>query len=78
LDRSNSSPECGRGGLYGGHTLSGFGGGETINNFCESAPDPAGARADDALLDQGQDGVQGVGYDVGGSDPGFEGGGFDA
>jgi hypothetical protein len=68
----------GRGGLYGGHSLGGFGGGETINNFYESAPDPAGARADDALLDQDQGGVQDVGYDDGGSDPGFDGGGFDA
>jgi hypothetical protein len=68
----------GRGGLFGGHSLSGFGGGETINNFYESAPDAAGARADDAPPDQDQGGVQDVGYDDGGSDPGFDVGGFEA
>jgi hypothetical protein len=70
----------GRGGLFGGHAASGFGG-ETINNFYESAPDPAGQHAQDVLQDQDQDqdDAQDAAYDGGGADSGgFDGGGFDA
>ena len=64
----------GRGGLFGGHSVGGFGG-ETINNFYGSASDPAGQHAEDVLqdMDQDQDDAQDAGYD-GGSDAG----GFDA
>ncbi len=71
----------GRGGLFGGRSAggfggSGFGGGETVNNFYESAPDPAGQHAEDVLQDQDQDqdDAQDAGYDDGGSDAG----GFDS
>ncbi len=66
----------GRGGLFGGHSVGGFGGGETINNYYESAPDPAGQHAEDVLQDQDQDqdDAQDAGYDDGGSDTG----GFDS
>jgi hypothetical protein len=66
----------GRGGLFGGHSMGGFGGGETINNFYESAPDPAGQHAEDVLqdMDQDQDDAQDAGWDDGGSDAG----GFDS
>ncbi len=61
----------GRGGLFGGRSMGGFGGGETVNNYYESAPDPAGQRAEDVLqdMDQDQDDAQDAGYD-GGSDAG--------
>jgi hypothetical protein len=55
--------------LFGGHALSGFGGGETVNNVHQSAPDPAGAPAADALLDQNRGGAQDVGYDDGARTP---------
>ncbi len=66
----------GRGGLFGGHSAGMFGGGETINNFYESAPDAAGQHAEDVLQDQDQDqdDAQDAGYDDGGSDAG----GFDS
>ncbi len=66
----------GRGGLFGGHSAGMFGGGETINNFYENAPDPAGQHAEDVLqdMDQDQDDAQDAGYDDGGSDAG----GFDS
>jgi hypothetical protein len=75
----------GRGGLFGGHAASGFGGfgGETINNFYQSAPDPAGQHAQDVLQDQDQDqddaqDAQDAGYDGGSDASGFDSGGFDA
>ena len=74
----------GRGGLFGGHSAGMFGGGETINNFYESAPDSAGQHAQDVLQDQDQDqddaqDAQDAAYDGGGADSGgFDGGGFDA
>jgi hypothetical protein len=49
------------GGLFGGHSGgfgglgSGLGGGETVNNYYETAPDPAGQHAQDVLQDQDQD-----------------------
>ncbi len=72
----------GRGGLFGGRAASGFGG-ETINNFYESAPDPAGQHAQDVLQDQDQDqdaaqDAQDAGYDGGSDAGGFDGGSFDA
>jgi hypothetical protein len=62
----------GRGGLFGGHSAGMFGGGETINNFYEGAPDAAGQHAEDVLQDQDQDqdDAQDAGYDDGGSDAG--------
>jgi len=70
----------GRGGLFGGHSAGMFGGGETINNFYESAPDSAGQHAQDVLQDQDQDqdDAQDAGYDGGSDSGGFDGGGFDA
>jgi len=70
----------GRGGLFGGHSAGMFGGGETINNFYESAPDSAGQHAEDVLQDQDQDqdDAQDAGYDGGSDSGGFDGGGFDA
>ena len=69
----------GRGGLFG-HSAGMFGGGETINNFYESAPDSAGQHAQDVLQDQDQDqdDAQDAGYDGGSDSGGFDGGGFDA
>jgi hypothetical protein len=47
------------GNLFGGHSgfgASGFpGGGEVVNNYYETAPDPAGQHAQDVLQDQDQD-----------------------
>ena len=50
------------GGLFGGHSMGLFGGGvnpgvggETVNNFYETAPDAAGRHAQDVLQDQDQD-----------------------
>ena len=50
------------GGLFGGHSMGLFGGGvnpgvggETVNNFYETAPDAAGQHAQDVLQDQDQD-----------------------
>jgi len=68
------------GGLFGGHSAglfgggSGLGGGETINNFYESAPDAAGQHAQDVLQDQDQD--QDAAQDA--QDAGFDSGGFDS
>jgi hypothetical protein len=42
------------GGFFGGGST-GVGGGETVNNYYESAPDPAGQHAEDVLQDQDQD-----------------------
>jgi hypothetical protein len=55
----------GRGGLFGGHSVGGFSGGETINNFYEAAPDAAGQHAQDVLqdMDQDQDDAQDAGWD---------------
>lgn len=67
----------GHGGMFGG---TGFGGGgfgapgETINNYYETAPDPAGQHAEDVLQDQDQD--QDDAQDSGGWDNG--GGGDDS
>ena len=72
------------GGLFGGHSAglfgggSGFGGGgETINNFYESAPDAAGQHAQDVLQDQDQDqdaaqDAQDSGFDSGGDSGGYD------
>lgn len=71
----------GRGGMFGGSSLGGFGGGvgrgETINNYYETAPDPAGQHAEDVLQDQDQDqdDAQDAGYDDSGSD--FDSGSYD-
>ena len=67
----------GRGGLFGGHSaggFGGFGGGETVNNYYESAPDPAGQHAEDVLQDQDQDqdDAQDAGYDSGSDAGGFD------
>jgi uncharacterized protein len=46
------------GNLFGGHSGyggGGFGGGEVVNNYFESAPDAAGQHAQDVLQDQDQD-----------------------
>jgi len=51
------------GNLFGGHSAGlgfgglggGLGGGEVVNNFYETAPDPAGQHAQDVLQDQDQD-----------------------
>lgn len=68
------------GNLFGGHSGGlgfgglggGLGGGEVVNNFFETAPDPAGQHAQDVLqdLDQDQDDAQDASYD----DSGFGGG----
>jgi hypothetical protein len=66
----------GRGGLFGGHSASMFGGGETVNNFYESAP--GGGEPGSRDYAAGQDSVQDAGYDAGSDDGGFDSGGFDS
>ena len=64
-------------GLFGGGMNPGLGGGETINNFYETAPDAAGLHARDVLQDQDQDqdAAQDAGYDPGSDSSGFDSGG---